>query len=129
MNTRHLPLAAMLAAVLIQWPLAALAQTAGPAAAPAAEAWARRAHDRADHGIEAVVHGLGHATAWTGAEAKAGASAAASAARSVVAELDRGAVWARDEAAKSFASLGADLNKLGHAIGSRVQATPPKAHA
>lgn len=92
--------------------------------ARAAQSWARKAYDQAGYELKAAAQGLESAAAWTGAEAKSAASAAATDARAVGDKLASGGVWAKDEVAKGFESLGSGLNKLGQAIGSKGKATP-----
>ena len=92
--------------------------------ARAAESWARKAYDQAGYELKAAAHGLESAAAWTGVEAKGAASAAAADARAVGDKLAGGGVWAKDEVAKGFESLGAGLDKLGQAIGVKSKASP-----
>lgn len=92
--------------------------------AKAAESWARKAYDQAGYELKAAAQGLESAAFWTGAEAKSAASAAVQDARSVGDKLASGGVWAKDEVAKGFESLGGALNKFGQAIGSKSKASP-----
>lgn len=92
--------------------------------ARAAESWARKAYDQAGYELKAAAHGLESAAAWTGTEAKGAASTAAADARAVGDKLASGGVWAKDEVAKGFESLGSGLNKLGQAIGAKSKASP-----
>lgn len=92
--------------------------------AKAAESWAHKAYDQAGNELKAAAQGLESAAAWTGAEAKSAAMAGVSDARSVGDKLASGGVWARDEVAKGFESLGAALNTLGQSIGSKSKASP-----
>lgn len=92
--------------------------------AKAAESWAHKAYDQAGYELKAAAHGLESAAAWTGAEAKAAASTATADARVIGDKLASGGVWAKNEVAKSFESLGGALNKLGQSIGSKGKASP-----
>ena len=92
--------------------------------ARAAQSWARKAYDQAGYELKAAAQGLESAAAWTGSEAKSAATAAAADARAVGDKLASGGVWAKDEVAKGFESLGSGLNKLGQAIGAKSKATP-----
>jgi hypothetical protein len=44
--------------------------------------------------------------------------------RAIGDKLASGGVWAKEEIAKGFESLGSGLNKLGQSIGSRNKASP-----
>lgn len=90
----------------------------------AAESWARKAYDQAGYELKAAAHSLDSAASWTGAEAKGAASTAMADARSVGDKLASGGVWAKDEVAKGFESLGGALNKLGQSIGAKGKASP-----
>ena len=92
--------------------------------AKAAESWARKAYDQAGYELKAAAHGLESAATWTGTEAKAAASTTAADARAVGDKLANGGVWAKNEVAKSFDSMGDALNKLGQSIGSKSKASP-----
>ena len=92
--------------------------------AKAAESWARKAYDQAGYELKAAATGLEGAAAWTGNEAKAAAAAGAADARAIGEKLASGGVWAKDEVAKGFESLGGALNKLGHTIGAKSKASP-----
>jgi hypothetical protein len=92
--------------------------------AKAAESWAHKAYDQAGYELKAAAQGLESAAAWTGAEAKSAASTGVSDARSVGDKLASGGVWAKNEVAKGFESLGGALNKLGQSIGSKAKASP-----
>ena len=92
--------------------------------AKAAESWAHKAYDQAGYELKAAAQGLEGAAAWTGTEAKSAAAAGASDARAVGDKLASGGVWAKDEVAKGFESLGVAINKLGQSIGSKSKATP-----
>lgn len=92
--------------------------------AKAAESWAHKAYDQAGYELKAAAQGLESAAAWTGAEAKSAATTGVSDARSVGDKLASGGVWAKDEVAKGFESLGGALNKLGQSIGSKSKASP-----
>ncbi|MEO5696482.1 MAG: hypothetical protein ABIQ60_05035 [Burkholderiaceae bacterium] len=92
--------------------------------AKAAESWARKAYDTAGYELKASAQSLESAAAWTGDRVKSGEAAASSGARAVGDKLASGGVWARDEVAKGFDSLGGALNKLGHSIGARSKAAP-----
>jgi hypothetical protein len=90
----------------------------------AAESWARKAYDLAGYELKAAAQGLDSAASWVGGEAKGAASAAATDARAVGDKLASGGVWAKDEVAKGFESLGSALNKLGQSIGTKTKASP-----
>ena len=90
--------------------------------AKAAESWARKAYDEAGYELKAAAHGLESAAAWTGAEAKSAASTVTADARAVGDKLASGGIWAKNEVAKGFDSLGDALNKLGQSIGSKSKA-------
>lgn len=90
----------------------------------AAESWARKAYRQTGYELKAAAHGLESAAAWTGTEAKGAAAAAAADARAIGGKLASGGVWAKDEVAKGFASLGNGLDKLAQAIGSKSKASP-----
>jgi hypothetical protein len=92
--------------------------------AKAAESWAHKAYDQAGYELKAAAQGLESAAAWTGTEAKSAASAGVLDARTVGDKLASGGVWAKDEVAKGFESLGGALNKLGQSIGSKSRASP-----
>ncbi len=92
--------------------------------AKAAESWAHKAYDQAGYELKAAAQGLESAATWTGAEAKSAATTGVTQARSVGDKLASGGVWAKDEVAKGFESLGGALNKLGQAIGSKSKASP-----
>lgn len=79
---------------------------------------------QAGYELKAAAQGLESAAAWTGGQAKAAAAAGASDARAVGEKLASGGVWARDEVAKGFESLGGALNKLGQSIGTKSKASP-----
>lgn len=96
----------------------ALAQRAN-----AAESWAHQAYDKAGYELKAAAYGLESAGAWSGGKAKAAAARSAADARSVGDKLASGGVWARDEVAHGFETLGSGLNELGHDIGSKAHAT------
>ncbi|MEO8280030.1 MAG: hypothetical protein ABI564_10085 [Ideonella sp.] len=92
--------------------------------AKAAESWSRKAYDDAGYELKAAAQGLEEAAAWTGDEAKSAASAGVSEARAVGDKLASGGVWAKNEVARGFDSLGGALNQLGHSIGSKSKASP-----
>lgn len=92
--------------------------------AKAVESWTAKAYDQAGYELKEAAHGLESAAAWTGTEAKTAAAAATSDARALGDKLASGGVWAKDEVAKGFESLGTALNKLGRAIGSKAKAAP-----
>ena len=92
--------------------------------AKAAESWAHKAYDQAGYELKAAAQGLEAAASWTGAEAKSAATAGVSDARTVGDKLASGGVWAKDEVAKGFESLGGALNRLGQSIGSKSKASP-----
>jgi hypothetical protein len=92
--------------------------------AKAAESWTHKAYAQAGYELKAAAHGLESAASWTGAEAKSATAAAAADARTVGDKLASGGVWAKDEVAKGFESLGSALNKLGQSIGSPGKASP-----
>ncbi|HWS05165.1 MAG TPA: hypothetical protein VN230_05200 [Burkholderiaceae bacterium] len=92
--------------------------------ARAAESWARKSYDQAGYELKAASHGLESGAGWVSNEAKAAASAAAADARAIGDKLASSGVWAKDEIAKGFESLGSSLNKLGQSIGSRNKASP-----
>jgi hypothetical protein len=73
--------------------------------AKAAESWAHKAYDQA------------------GYELKAAAAAGTADARAIGDKLAGGGVWAKDEVAKGFESLGSAINKLGQSIGSKTKAS------
>lgn len=97
--------------------------------ARAARLWARKAYDEAGYELKAAAAALDSAGAWVGAESKAAAASAAAGARTVGDKLAGGGVWARDEVAQAFKSLGNGLNELGRAIGAKHKATPVDLHA
>lgn len=90
----------------------------------AAESWARKAYDNAGYELKAAAHSVDSAASWAGGEAKGVASAATADARAVGNKLASGGVWAKDEVAKGFDSLGSALNKLGQSIGAKGKASP-----
>ena len=92
--------------------------------AKAAESWAHKAYDQVGYELKAAAQDLESAAAWTGAEAKSAAAAGVSDARTAGDKLASGVVWAKDEVAKGFESLGSALNKLGQSIGSKSKASP-----
>jgi hypothetical protein len=92
--------------------------------ANAAQAWAHKAYDQAGYELKAAAQGLEGAAAWSGAEAKSAATAAAADVRLIGDKLAGGGVWAKDEVAKGFESLGGALNKLGQSIGAKGKASP-----
>lgn len=92
--------------------------------AKAAESWAHKAYEQAGYELKAAAQGLEGAAAWTGIEAKSAASASASEVRAVGDKLASGGVWAKDEVARGFESLGGALNRLGRSIGSKSRASP-----
>ena len=92
--------------------------------ARAAASWAHKSYDQAGHELKAAADGLEGAAAWTGTEAESSARSAAADARAVGDQLASGGVWVNDEVARSFASLGGALNKLGRDIGSHDKAAP-----
>ena len=92
--------------------------------ARAAESWARKSYDQVGYELKAAASGLESGAAWTGAEGKAAAAAASADARAIGDKLASGGVWAKDEIAKGFESLGSGLNKLGQSIGSKNKASP-----
>ena len=90
--------------------------------AKAAESWTAKIDDQAGYELKAAAQDLESAAAWTGIEAKTAAATAD--ARALGDKLASGGVWAKDEVAKGFESLGTALNKLGSAIGARAKAAP-----
>ena len=92
--------------------------------AKAAESWTAKTYDQAGYELKAAAQDLESAAAWTGTEAKTAAAAATSDARALGDKLASGGVWAKDEVAKGFESLGTALNKLGSAIGAKAKAAP-----
>ena len=92
--------------------------------ARAAESWARKSYDQVGYELKAAAQGLESGAAWAGNEAKAADSGASADARAIGDKLASGGVWAKDEIAKGFESLGSGLNKLGQSIGSRSKASP-----
>lgn len=92
--------------------------------ARAAESWARKSYDQVGYELKAAAQGLESGAVWAGNEAKAAASGASADARAIGDKLASGGVWAKDEIAKGFESLGSGLNKLGQSIGSRSKASP-----
>ncbi len=92
--------------------------------ARAAQSWAGKAYDRAGYELKAAADDLEGAAAWTGAEAKTAAAGASADARALGDKLTRGGIWAKDEVAKSFESLGTALNQLGESIGAKSKAAP-----
>lgn len=97
----------------------ALAHRAG-----AAQSWARKAYSQVGYELKAAALGLESAGTWAGTEARSAALGAAGDARAVGDKLASGGVWAKEEVAKGFESLGSGLNKLGQAIGAKGKATP-----
>jgi hypothetical protein len=92
--------------------------------AKAAESWAHKAYDQAGYELKAAAQGLEQAAAWAGVTASSAAHAGVSDARAVGDKLARGGVWARDEVARGFVSLGGAIDQLGHAIGAKPKASP-----
>lgn len=92
--------------------------------AEAAQSWARKAYDKTGYELKAAAQGIEGAAVWSGAEAKAAAAAGAADARAIGNKLASGGVWAKDEVAKGFESLGTALNSMGRSIGSRGKAAP-----
>ena len=92
--------------------------------ARAAESWARKNYDQVGYELKAAAHGLESGAAWAGNETKAAASGATADARAIGDKLASGGVWAKDEIAKGFESLGSGLNNLGQSIGSKNKASP-----
>lgn len=90
----------------------------------AAESWAHKSYGQVGYELKAAAHGLENGAAWVGSEAKAAAKAATADARAIGDKLARGGVWAKDETAKAFESLGSGLNRLGESIGSKGKASP-----
>lgn len=91
--------------------------------AKAAESWAHKAYDTAGYELKAAAQSLEGAAAWTGAEARSAATAGASDARAIGDKLASGGVWAKDEVARGFTSLGHALDRLGQSIGSKSMAS------
>jgi hypothetical protein len=92
--------------------------------AKAAESWVHKAYDQAGYELKVAAQGLESAAAWTGTEAKSTVAAGVSDARTVGDKLASGGVWAKDEVAKGFESLGSALNRVGQSIGSKAKASP-----
>ena len=92
--------------------------------ARAAQSWAGKAYDQAGYELKAAANELEGAAVWTGTEAKTAAAGASADARALGDKLTRGGVWAKDEVAKSFESLGTALNQLGASIGAKFKAAP-----
>lgn len=92
--------------------------------ARAAQSWAGKAYDRTGYELKAAADDLEGAAAWTSAEAKTAAAGASADARALGDKLARGGVWAKDEVAKSFESLGTAMNRLGASIGAKSKAVP-----
>lgn len=89
----------------------------------ATRSWAAKSYDRAGYELKAAAYDLGIAAKWAGGEVKAGTASAITDARVVGDKLASGGVWAKDEVAKGFESLGNALNNLGMEIGSKYKAT------
>lgn len=92
--------------------------------ARAAESWARKSYEQVGYELKAAAHGLESGAAWVGNEAKTAASTAAADARAIGDKLASGGIWAKDEIAKGFESLGSGLNRLGQSIGAKSKASP-----
>lgn len=92
--------------------------------AKAAESWTDKAYDQAGYELKAAAQGLESSAAWTGSEAKGAAASAAADANALGDKLANGGVWAKDEVAKAFDSLGHAIDKLGGTIGSKSKAAP-----
>ncbi len=84
--------------------------------AKAAEAWSRKSYDEAGYELKAAAHGLESAASWTGKEAQTASASAVADARGIGDKLSAGGVWAQDEIAKGFESLGHALTALGHSL-------------
>ena len=97
--------------------------------AKAVESWTAKAYDQAGYELKAAAQGLESAAAWTGVEAKTAAAGATSDVRALGEKLASGGVWAKDEVAKGFDSLGAALNQLGSSVRARAKAEPLSAAA
>lgn len=97
--------------------------------ARAAESWSRKSYDQVGYELKAAAQGLESGAAWVGNEAKAAASTATADARAIGDKLASGGVWAKEEIAKGFESLGSGLNKLGRSTGSKHKAAPFNAGA
>lgn len=92
--------------------------------AEAAQSWARKSYDQTGYELKAAAQGIEGAAAWSGADVRAAAAAGAADARAIGDKLASGGVWAKDEVAKGFESLGTALNTMGRSIGSRGKAAP-----
>jgi hypothetical protein len=89
----------------------------------AAESWAHKAYEQAGYELKSAAQGLEAAADWTGAQATSAAMAGVSDARTVGDKLASGGVWAKDEVAKGFETLGSGLNHLGQSIGLKSKAS------
>ncbi len=92
--------------------------------AKAAESWAHKSYDQAGYELKSAAQGLESAAVWAGTAAKSAAMSGVSDARSVGDKLASGGVWARNEVARGFESLGGAINHLGQIIGSKTKASP-----
>ena len=92
--------------------------------ARAAQSWAEKTYDQAGCEFKAAANELEGAAAWTGTEAKTATAGASADARVLGDKLTCGGVWAKDEAAKSFDSLGTALNQLGKSSGAKFKTAP-----
>ena len=97
--------------------------------AKAAESWSAKTYDQTGYELKAAAQDLESAAAWTGAEAKTAAAGATADARALGDKLASGGVWAKDEVAEGFESLGTALDKLGSSIGAKAKAAPLPAGA
>lgn len=92
--------------------------------AKAAQSWAHKAYDQAGYELKAAASSLESAAAWAGGQAQSAAHAATADARAVGDKLASGGIWAKDEVAKGFESLGSALDALGRSIGAKSKASP-----
>jgi hypothetical protein len=92
--------------------------------ARAAEAWSRKAYDRAGYELKAAAQGLEAAAAWTDDQSRAAAARTVEETRALGDKLVRGGVWAKDEVAHGFDALERALNRVGHEIGAGHAARP-----
>ena len=92
--------------------------------AQAAEAWTDKAYDQAGYELKAAAQGLESSAAWAGSKAKGAAASAAADADALGDKLAKGGVWAKDEVAKGFDTLGHALDQLGRTIGLKSKAAP-----
>ncbi len=92
--------------------------------AHAAEAWSRKAYERAGYALKAAAHDVESAAHWSGDKVKSTATAASQGAGELGDKLVAGGLWARDEVSKGFDRLGSALDDIGAEIGVKHKAEP-----